>query len=316
MASTKKISIISSKNKCNKLDVISFAKIPETEEDIPVLSKYDFYDEELLSKSLKTAKRLKKKNMLSITSKSKEISETYDNSSSQDALKTDANKKSKKITDLLKKSKKQLNGSISSTNLQSRPTKPSQGNTENTDEKLAKEESKKENIYKNIVSSSTITEKRETKNAKRRTMILFNPNDSYYDSDNKNAVNNNNVPMGKENADTAELKSDLKSNVHAKFRQSHLQSPAAKRANLKNSAKDQSSSNDNCRRKEKLKSREYTGAESENAGKDKEHNTVIHVESKQGKGKSRQKENVQMIPEIKIRRSARLAKQLIVNYKE
>ncbi|GFQ68339.1 hypothetical protein TNCT_70251 [Trichonephila clavata] len=143
MASTKKISIISSKNKCNKLDVISFAKIPETEEDIPVLSKYDFYDEELLSKPLKTAKRLKKKNMLSIASKSKEISETYDNSSSQDALKTDANKKSKKITDLLKKSKKQLNGSISSTNLQSRPTKPSQGNTENVDEKLAKEESKK-----------------------------------------------------------------------------------------------------------------------------------------------------------------------------
>ncbi|GFY67033.1 hypothetical protein TNIN_78321 [Trichonephila inaurata madagascariensis] len=312
----KKISIISSKNKCNKLDTISFAKMPETEEDIPVLSKYDFYDEELLSKPLKTAKRLKKKSILSIASKSKEVSETYDNSSSQDDLKTNANKKSKKITDLFKKSKKQLNSSLTSAHLQSRSTKPSQGNIENVDEKIAKEESKKENIYKNIVSSNTVTEKRENKKAKRRTMILFNPNDSFHDNEIKNTVNNNNFPMGKENADTAELKSDLKSNVHAKFRRSHLQSPAAKRANLKIFVTDQRSSNDNYRRKEKPKSREHTGAESENAGKDKEHNKVNQVESKQGKGKLPQKENVQMKPEIKIRRSARLAKQPIVNYKQ
>ncbi|GFY02980.1 hypothetical protein TNCV_979851 [Trichonephila clavipes] len=290
--------------------------MPETEEDIPVLSKYDFYDDELLSKPLKTAKRLKKKSMLPIASKSKEVSKAYDNSSSQNALKTNVNKKSKKITDLLQKSKKQLNSSFTSANLQSIPTKPSQGKIENINEKIAKEESKKENIYKNIVSSNAVTEKRKNKKAKRRTMILFNPNDSFYDNEIKNTVNNNNVPMGKENADTAELKSVLKSNVHAQFRQSHLQSPAAKRANLKNSVKDQSSSNDNYRRKEKPKSREYTGAEFENAGKDKEHNKVNQVESKQGKGKPLQRENVQMKPEIKIRRSARLAKQPIVNYKK
>ncbi|GFS79144.1 hypothetical protein NPIL_443881 [Nephila pilipes] len=317
MARMNKISIISSKNKYDKIDTLISTKMLDVEEDI--ISKYDFYDEDLLSRNLKASKKLKKKNAPSIDSRSKRVPLAYD-SSSRDGLKTKENKKSTKVIDLLKKSevKKESDDLNLPEKFQNMPTKPLQNDIKDINGKNGKpklEEISKNNFfYKNKASNITVREKEKTKNA-RGYMILCDPETKNQAKNIKNVDTNCNIVKRKENENTDELKSELRSSKNAKSRQSHLKSPVAKRANLKNFTMEQNGSDDNYGYKEKSKSKQHTGAQFENAGKDKEYNTLNEVETKQTNGKFLKKRNAQTKPEINIRHSERIAKRQVVNYK-